>query len=155
MEKQNSKFLQILEKKHMQWLAFFPHYLAGLEGKATVAILVVIFVFLILWIPFLITRGLMAVTQIDVPPIMNTLAVWILHLNSVLNVVIYTLRRSDYRRAFVAVMRCKSLSRSRDIERTATLGTDFELSARGANSEHKSVVIADIRSSASTIADVG
>lgn len=139
----------------MQWLAFFPHYLAGLEGKATVAILVVIFVFLILWIPFLITRGLMAVTQIDVPPIMNTLAVWILHLNSVLNVVIYTLRRSDYRRAFVAVMRCKSLSRSRDIERNATLGTDFELSARGANSEHKSVVIADIRSSASTIADVG
>lgn len=114
-----------------------------------------IFVFLILWIPFLITRGLMAVTQISMPPIVTTLVVWILHLNSVLNVVIYTLRRSDYRRAFVAVMRCISLSRSRDIERTATLGTDFELSVRGVNSERKSVVIADIKSSASTIADVG
>ena len=86
---------------------------------------------------------------------MNTLAVWVLHLNSVLNVVIYTLRRSDYRRAFVAVIRCISLSRSRDIERTATLGTDVELSARGGNSERKSVAIEDMRSSASAIADVG
>ena len=89
------------------------------------------------------------------PPIVTTLVVWILHLNSVLNVVIYTLRRSDYRRAFVAVMRCISLSRSRDIERNATLGTDFELSVRGANSERESAVIADIRGSSSTIADVG
>ena len=97
----------------------------------------------------------MAFSQINMPPIVSTLAVWILHLNSVLNVVIYTLRRSDYRRAFLAVMRCISLSRSRDIERTATLGTDFELSVRGANSERKSVVVADIRSSASPIADVG
>ena len=55
----------------------------------------------------------------------------------------------------MAVMRCISLSRSRDIERTATLGTDFELSVRGGNSEHKSPVIADKRSFASAIADVG
>ena len=97
----------------------------------------------------------MAFTQVNVPPIVTTIVVWILHLNSVLNVVIYTLRRSDYRRAFVAVMRCISLSRSRDIERIATLGTDFELSVPGAHSERKSVVIADVRSSASTIADFG
>ena len=55
----------------------------------------------------------------------------------------------------MAVMRCISLSRSRDIERTATLGTDFELTVRGANSERKSAVIADVRGSASTITDVG
>lgn len=150
MLKVEKKFTNFCES-----VTLFPHCLAGLEGKATVAILVVIFVFLILWIPFLITRGLMAFTQVDMPPIVTTLVVWILHLNSVLNVVIYTLRRSDYRRAFVAVMRCISLSRSRDIERNATLGTDFELSVRKANSERKSAVIADIRGSSSTIADVG
>ena len=44
----------------------------------------------------------------------------------------------------MAVMRCISLSRSRDIECNATLGTDFELNVRGANSERKSAVIADI-----------
>lgn len=97
----------------------------------------------------------MALSQIKTPPIVNTLVVWILHLNSVVNVIIYTLRRSDYRRAFVAVMRCISLSRSRDIERTATLGTDSELSVRDPNLGRKSVVIAEIRSSASKIADVG
>ena len=130
-------------------------FLAGLEGKATVAILVVIFVFLILWIPFLITRGLMAFSQIHTPPIVNTSVVWILHLNSVVNVVIYTMRRSDYRRAFKAVVRCISLSRARDIERTATLGTDNELSVREANGGRNSVVTAEMKNSASTIADVG
>lgn len=92
----------------------------GFEGKATVAVLVVIFVFLILWIPFLITRGFMALTQIYVSPIVTTSVVWLLHLNSVVNVFIYTVRRSDYRRAFVSIIRCTSLSRSADIERTVT-----------------------------------
>lgn len=97
----------------------------------------------------------MAFSDINTPPIVNTSVVWILHLNSVVNVIIYTLRRSDYRRAFVAVMLCISLSRARDIERTATLGTDNELSVRDANVGRKSVVIAEMKSSASTIADVG
>ena len=109
----------------------YVFFLAGLESKATVAILVVIFVFLILWIPFLITRGLMAFNDYHLPPIVNTSAVWILHLNSVVNVIIYTLRRSDYRRAFVAVMRCIPLSRSRDIDFSATYNTDnCELAVR-------------------------
>lgn len=95
----------------------------------------------------------MAFSQINTPPIVNTSVVWILHLNSVVNVVIYTLRRADYRRAFKALIRCLSLSRERDIERT--LGTDNELSVREANGGRKSVVIAEMRSSASTIADVG
>ena len=55
----------------------------------------------------------------------------------------------------MAVMRCISLSRSRDIERNATLGTDFELSVRGGQFRTQISVIGDIRSSASTIADVG
>lgn len=100
------------------------YFLAGMEGKATVAILVVIFVFLILWIPFLITRGLMAFNDMHLPPVVNTSVVWILHLNSVVNVIIYTLRRSDYRRAFVAVLRCTSLSRARDLDGTMTIRTD-------------------------------
>lgn len=97
----------------------------------------------------------MAFSQMNTPPIVNTSVVWILHLNSVVNVIVYTLRRSDYRRAFVAVMLCISLSRARDNERTATLGTDNELCAPRANVGRKSVVIAEMKSSASTIADIG
>lgn len=62
----------------------------------------------------------MALTQIYVSPIVTTSVVWLLHLNSVVNVFIYTVRRSDYRRAFVSIIRCTSLSRSADIERTVT-----------------------------------
>ncbi|XP_068724162.1 trace amine-associated receptor 7h-like [Montipora capricornis] len=94
------------------------------ESKATAAILVAIIVFLILWIPFLITRGLMAFNDVYIPPVVNTSAVWILHLNSVVNVLIYTLRRSDYRQAFKDVMRCTSLSGPNVFELSVTNRTD-------------------------------
>jgi len=127
---------------------------SGMEGKATVAILVVIFVFLILWIPFLITRGIMAFNDTYIPPVVNTSAVWILHLNSVVNVIIYTLRRSDYRRAFIAVMRCTSLSRTRDMERAAANRTDnHELTVQWTGDlNNKSVT--ETKNSASTITPV-
>ena len=98
--------------------------ISGMEVKATVTILVVIFVFLILWIPFLITRGLLVFNRTEIQPIVTTSVVWLLHLNSVVNVVIYSLRRSDYRRAFVAVLYCRSLSRSNDWQHSMTVRTD-------------------------------
>lgn len=93
---------------------------SGPDSKATVVILVVIFVFLILWIPYLITRGLMAFNDFEIPPIINTSAVWILHISTVVNVVIYSLRRTDYRQAFKNVIRCTSMSLSRDLELSVT-----------------------------------
>ena len=107
----------------MQFLRCFP----GPESKATAAILVVIIVFLILWIPFLITRGLMAFNDVYIPPVVNISAVWILHLNSVVNVLIYTLRRSDYRQAFKDVMRCTSLSGPNVFELNVTNRTDKQI----------------------------
>lgn len=101
--------------------------ISGPESKATAAILVVIIVFLILWIPFLITRGLMAFNDVYIPPVVNTSAVWILHLNSVVNVLIYTLRRSDYRQAFKDVMRCTSLSGPNVFELSVTNRTDKQI----------------------------
>lgn len=94
--------------------------IVGPDSKATVVILVVIFVFLILWIPYLITRSLMAFNDLEIPPIINTSAVWILHISTVVNVVIYSLRRSDYRQAFKNVIRCTSMSLSRDLELSVT-----------------------------------
>lgn len=127
---------------------------SGPENKATAAILVVIFVFLILWIPFLITRGLMAFNDIHIPPIVNTSAVWILHLNSVVNVIIYTLRRSDYRRAFVAVMRCTSLSRTHDLEFSATNRTDNRDLTLPKTFERRSRLSIEMNNSMSTITPV-
>lgn len=124
---------------------------SGLEGKATVAVLVVIFVFLILWIPFLITRGFMAFTQLYISPIVTTSVVWLLHLNSVVNVFIYTVRRSDYRHAFVSIIRCTSLSRSADIERTIT--TMHEVGSREKNMNHSSGTI-QLNCTVITIPDV-
>lgn len=129
-------------------------FLEGPENKATAAILVVIFVFLILWIPFLITRGLMAFNDIHIPPIVNTSAVWILHLNSVVNVIIYTLRRSDYRRAFVAVMRCTSLSRTHDLEFSATNRTDNRDLTLPKTFERRSRLSIEMNNSMSTITPV-
>ena len=112
--------------------------ISGMEGKATATILVVIFVFLILWIPFLITRGLHVFNQTEIQPIVTTSVVWLLHLNSVMNVVIYSLRRSDYRRAFVAVLHCRSFSRLNDWQHSMTVRTDNQnMTVR--NSEAESV----------------
>ena len=96
----------------------------------------------------------MAFTQMYTSPIVNTAAVWIVHLNSVVNVFIYTVRRSDYRQAFVSIIRCISLSRSRDIERTAaTIKSDNELSTRDARVDRTPVI--RLNDSTTTIPDVG
>lgn len=115
--------------------------ISGMEVKATVTILVVIFVFLILWIPFLITRGLRVFNGTEIQPIVTTSVVWLLHLNSVVNVVIYSLRRSDYRRAFVAVLYCRSLSRSNDWQHSMTVRTDNQnINVRNSDAESVSDV---------------
>ena len=93
----------------------------------------------------------MAFNDIKIPPIVTTSVVWILHLNSVVNVIIYTLRRSDYRRAFVAVMRCTSLSRSNDVEHTLTNRTDNRDQLTLRRSIADNVSVTDVKNSASTI----
>lgn len=93
----------------------------------------------------------MAFTQLYISPIVTTSVVWLLHLNSVVNVFIYTVRRSDYRHAFVSIIRCTSLSRSADIERTIT--TMHEAGSREKNMNHSSGTI-QLNCTVITIPDV-
>ncbi|XP_032229468.1 octopamine receptor 1 [Nematostella vectensis] len=81
----------------------------GRERRATSAILLVIFLFLLSWFPFLLTRVL-RVFGVNLSEIYYTLSVWILHCNAVSNIAIYCLRRKELRRAFLAIIRRTRIS---------------------------------------------
>ncbi|XP_020892960.1 D(2) dopamine receptor [Exaiptasia diaphana] len=80
----------------------------GRESKATSVILMVILMFLITWSPYLVTRAL-RVFGIDLPSIVYTLSIWILHINAVGNFFIYSRRGQEYRQAFLAIIKRQSI----------------------------------------------
>ncbi|XP_031565333.1 D(2) dopamine receptor-like [Actinia tenebrosa] len=79
------------------------------ESKATSAILLVILLFLIAWLPYLVTR-VIRVFNIILPSTAYTTAIWILHVNAVVNFFIYTRRNQDYRRAFMSMIKPRNSS---------------------------------------------
>ena len=78
-------------------------FLAVREARLTKLSLTIILAFLLCWTPYLVTR-LLVLMSIDAPAIVQTCAVWVLHLHSVTNPIVYTCYRTGFRKAITDLL---------------------------------------------------
>ncbi|XP_048575771.1 rhodopsin, GQ-coupled-like [Nematostella vectensis] len=75
------------------------------EAKLTRVSMIIIFVFLICWSPYVVTRAL-AFINVKLSSAVMSAGAWVVHSSSFVNPIIYSSLRSDIRQAMRAVFRC-------------------------------------------------
>lgn len=73
--------------------------IAAIESKLAKVSSIIVFVFLVCWAPYLITRSVVVIMKIPLSTAVMSSAVWIVHASSFTNPIIYSSLRTDVQQA--------------------------------------------------------
>ncbi|CAF3528844.1 unnamed protein product [Rotaria socialis] len=110
----------------------------GNERKAMRVLLIIFSIFVILWTPFFIINLLSCFTD-DIHPILMSVATWLGYCSSCANPIIYTIFSRAFRRAFVNILTCRKVIRSRHSSRhsmAVSIGRKYPSISKGPGDQH-------------------